>query len=159
MRIVTADVIMDENELPVLVKEKATNYPSLKGLGSMFDVVKVMTDVFAIDKQISEMAYIVALNTKLKPINFFSVNKVTVNSSLVDVRGIMIRLLLSNAATFIMVHNHVSGETEPSKEDENITRRISEAASVMGIVLCDHIIIGRDKKFYSFREMQRELFQ
>lgn len=157
MRIKEADVCMNEEKAPILIQQKATNYPAILRLDTAFNVVKVMTEVFRIDEALAETVYIVAMDTKTKPLNFFCVNKGTVNSSLIDVRGIMIRLLLSNASSFVLVHNHVSGEPQPSNDDECVTKRIVEAANLIGITLCDHIIIGDNQKFYSFRQMQPEI--
>lgn len=157
MRIRESDVLMNEDKEPILIQKHGTNYPDISRLDTATNVVKVMTDVFHIDKALSETVYVVAMDTKTKPLHFFCVNKGTVNASLIDVRGIMIRLLLSNASSFVLVHNHVSGEPQPSKEDERVTKRIVEAANLIGITLCDHIIVGENKVFYSFRQMQPEL--
>jgi len=50
-----------------------------------------------------------------------------------------------------LVHNHPSGETEPSSEDVEITSRIIQACDLVGIKVLDHIIIGKNKEdYYSF---------
>ena len=157
MRIKESDICMNEDKEPILIQKHGTNFPDIARLDNASNVVKVMTDVFHIDEALSESVYMIAMDNKTKPLHFFCVNKGTVNSSLVDVRGIMIRLLLSNASNFIVVHNHVSGEPYPSGEDESVTKRIADAANLIGITLCDHIIIGQQQKFYSFRQMQPEL--
>lgn len=157
MRIKEADVCMNAEKAPILIQKNGVNYPDVSRLNTVEKVVKVMTEVFRIDEALAETVYIVAMDTKTKPLNFFCVNKGTVNSSLIDVRGIMIRLLLSNASSFVLVHNHVSGEPQPSDDDESVTKRIVEAANLIGITLCDHIIIGQQQKFYSFRQMQPEI--
>jgi DNA repair protein RadC len=43
----------------------------------------------------------------------------------------------------ILVHNHPSGNPEPSRADIEITRRIAEAGRLLGIVVHDHVIVGR----------------
>ena len=50
-----------------------------------------------------------------------------------------------------MIHNHPSGDVTPSKEDKEITLRIKESGTILGICLLDHIIIGNDT-YYSFKE-------
>lgn len=50
----------------------------------------------------------------------------------------------------VLVHNHPSGETKPSKEDLEITKRIGEAGRLLGIEVIDHLIVG--DKFFSFLE-------
>ena len=75
----------------------------------------------------------------------------TYNSSLVGIREIMIRALLCGASNIIIIHNHPSGVSEPSKEDKAITEKLEKAAELIGIHFCDHIIIGRGN-FFSFRK-------
>ena len=60
------------------------------------------------------------------------------------------RAVYAGAQSIIMVHNHPSGEVEPSRDDEMIDRRIKDAGELMGIPLIDNIIIGSNS-FYSFR--------
>lgn len=151
LRIVEAEVRMDEQKKPVLKEEPAKIYEPLQYLSSPEDVVQVMVDIFEMDRQIAELVYMIALDNKAKPLAFFLLNRGTVNQSLVDVRGMMVSLLLCNAAGFILVHNHVSGECLPSQEDGRVTERIKAAAELLDIEFCDHIIIGENKKYYSFR--------
>ncbi len=50
-----------------------------------------------------------------------------------------------------MAHNHPSGDPSPSREDIEITKKLSEAGKMMGIELLDHVIIGYDRN-YGFKE-------
>jgi len=75
----------------------------------------------------------------------------TANQSLVHVRDIYKEGILVNAIKIICLHNHPSGNPNPSKEDEYTTKRLKEAGLIIGIPLVDHIIIG-DSKYYSFLE-------
>ncbi|MBU4274449.1 DNA repair protein RadC [Patescibacteria group bacterium] len=75
----------------------------------------------------------------------------TLNANLVHPREIFEYALLGNAASVILVHNHPSGDPEPSEDDLAITKRIIEAGKIMGIDVLDHIIITKTKIF-SFKE-------
>ena len=75
----------------------------------------------------------------------------TLNANLVHPREIFEHALLGNAASIILVHNHPSGDPEPSQDDLEITKRILEAGKIMGIDVLDHIIITKNKVF-SFKE-------
>ena len=75
----------------------------------------------------------------------------TLNANLVHPREIFNEALKQNAASVILVHNHPSGDPEPSKADLEITKRIIEAGKIMGIDVLDHIIITKNKVF-SFKE-------
>ena len=75
----------------------------------------------------------------------------TLNANLVHPREIFQEALKQNAASVILVHNHPSGDPEPSQDDLEITKRIQEAGKIMGIEVLDHIIITKTKVF-SFKE-------
>jgi DNA repair protein RadC len=62
------------------------------------------------------------------------------------------RALELRASAFIMVHNHPSGDPTPSKDDIAMTREVKEAADKLGIVLHDHIVVGR-KGHASFKAL------
>jgi DNA repair protein RadC len=66
----------------------------------------------------------------------------TLNSSLVHPREIFKTALANNSANIILMHNHPSGNSEPSHEDISITRKISDAGKLLEIQIFDHIIIA-----------------
>ncbi|MBI4811570.1 MAG: DNA repair protein RadC [Ignavibacteriales bacterium] len=73
------------------------------------------------------------------------------NSSIVHPREVFHHAILELAASIILLHNHPSGNPEPSADDIQITRQMVEAGKVIGIPVNDHIIIARDK-YASFAE-------
>lgn len=75
----------------------------------------------------------------------------TVNSSAVYPREIMERALKYKASSLIFVHNHPSGDPEPSESDKEITRDLVFAALVIQLKVLDHIIIGNDR-YFSFAD-------
>lgn len=153
MRILIKDVIANGDKKPVLVTRETKLYKDLEKLESPQDVVRIMTDVFDIDKAVAEQVYIIALDSKKKPLAFFFVNQGTIDNSLVDIRGIFMRLLLTNAAKFILIHNHPSGDPFPSAPDYSVTRKLKELSPIMGIEFSDHIIIASEDgivKHHSF---------
>lgn len=66
----------------------------------------------------------------------------SLNQSVVHPREVFKTALLSSAASLILVHNHPTGDSTPSREDIEITRRLKEAGEIIGVKLLDHIIIG-----------------
>ena len=91
------------------------------------------------------------LNTKLKLIGESDISKGTVNSTVVSPRELFIEALNKNAVYIILIHNHPSGDPEPSQEDVQITQQIRKAGHLIGIELLDHIIIG-DNCYISLKE-------
>ena len=75
----------------------------------------------------------------------------SLNATVTEPREIFKSSILSNAASIIFLHNHPSGELQPSKEDINLTRRVELAGDVLGIPLLDHIILGHGE-YMSLRE-------
>ena len=61
------------------------------------------------------------------------------------------KALLRNAVMIVILHNHPSGDPTPSTEDKKLTEQIQAGASVLGLTLADHIVIG-DQQYFSFRE-------
>ena len=74
----------------------------------------------------------------------------TVNHTPVYPREVVKRALELHATALILVHNHPSGDPTPSREDIEMTREVKQAASVLGISVHDHLIIGKGKHL-SFR--------
>lgn len=91
------------------------------------------------------------LDTKCRVIKKETIFIGSLNRSIASPREIMRLALKYSAAAIICLHNHCSGDSEPSTEDIEVTRRLFEAGDVMGINLIDHIIIGNNE-FTSIRE-------
>lgn len=94
---------------------------------------------------------IILLDTKnnIKKVSEISVG--SLNSSIVHPREVFSEAVVNQASSIILVHNHPSGESEPSHEDIVLTNRLDECGKILGIKVLDHIIIG-DGVFYSFKE-------
>ena len=102
-----------------------------------------------------EVVCIINLKSDGTPINCNIASMGTINQAIVEPREIFKSAILSNAAAMIMVHNHPSGNLEPSKEDTMITDRILTLSAYMGIPLKDHVIVGGDNSgYFSFKEKE-----
>ena len=76
-----------------------------------------------------------------------------IDRTIVSPREIFKGAILSNAASLVVMHNHPSGNIEPSDQDVFTTKRLNEACNLMGIPLMDHIIVGAgNSEYYSFAE-------
>jgi DNA repair protein RadC len=64
---------------------------------------------------------------------------------------VFLRCLKERAASVIFVHNHPSGDCNPSESDKEITKELVEAGKIIGITVLDHVIIGKDE-FVSLKE-------
>jgi DNA repair protein RadC len=69
------------------------------------------------------------------------VSQGTVNSAPVHPREIFAPAIRAMAVAVILVHNHPSGDPEPSKEDIDVTKRLKQAGNIIGIRVIDHVIV------------------
>ncbi len=92
------------------------------------------------------------LDTKNQLISYEVVSIGTLNASLVHPRELFKGAILSNASSVILCHNHPSGLPEPSRDDIELTRRLSKAGDILGIKILDHLIFG-DKSHLSFKNI------
>lgn len=153
MKVVQYKTMIDEDNKNILVKEKSGYYPEVDfdRLDNPTKISYMMKSVFHADNLAEEYVWILALNIKNKLIGVFELSHGTSNSSLIGMREIFVKLCLCGASSFIIVHNHPSGDTEPSELDVQTTKRINKAGNLMGIPLVDHIIVGTGNS-YSLRE-------
>ena len=98
-----------------------------------------------------EEFWIVALNARLEIINKHMLFRGSVTCCMIHPRDIVRFLCQNNAASFIIAHNHPSGDALPSKGDRQTTRRIIKIAELIEIPMNDHLILT-EKAYYSFSE-------
>ena len=102
-----------------------------------------------------EVLCVVNMNARLHPINFNVVSVGDINTSIAAIPNILKSGLMSNASSFLLLHNHPSGDVTPSQDDITTTRKVIEAGKIMGIPCMDHIVIGGGNgHFCSLREQQ-----
>lgn len=94
---------------------------------------------------------IALMDTRNKVLALHIVSIGSLNASLVHPREVMKPAILGNAAAVILVHNHPSGDPEPSREDLAITARLKQVGELLGIPVLDHVILG-EQSFVSLKE-------
>ncbi len=99
-----------------------------------------------------ECFVVIVLNTKLRARGHHFVSVGTLNECVVSPRDVFRVAVVGAAYAVVFMHNHPSGEPQPSQADVHITRRLIEAAGILGIVVTDHVIIGH-QRHCSFREL------
>lgn len=92
--------------------------------------------------EIKEKFLVVCLNSANKIIRYETISIGSLNSSVVHPREVFKAAIENNSASIILIHNHPSGNPEPSNEDISITRKIVESGKIMDIPVFDHIIIA-----------------
>ncbi len=89
-----------------------------------------------------EEFFIVLLNSANIVIGIVQISAGGLAASIVEPRAVFAAAIDGNAASIIAVHNHPSGNGEPSREDIRVTRQLAEAGKIMGIPVHDHVIIA-----------------
>lgn len=94
---------------------------------------------------------VVLLDGKGRTMGFNVVSVGSLAASLVHPREVFKPAIIGNAASVVLLHNHPSGDPEPSAEDRALTRRLKEAGQLLGIRVIDHIVFG-DGSYRSFAD-------
>jgi DNA repair protein RadC len=97
----------------------------------------------------TETFFALLLNSSNQLIKRINISKGSLNSSVVHPREVFRSAIVESAASMIILHNHPSGNPNPSNEDKEITRNLVEAGNLMKIKVIDHLIIAGNT-FYSF---------
>ncbi|MDO8508942.1 MAG: DNA repair protein RadC [Nanoarchaeota archaeon] len=98
-----------------------------------------------------EHVFILMLDTKNNIIGEQLVSKGILDASLIHPREVFKPAIKNSASKIILVHNHPSGDPNPSQEDLEITKRLMKTGEELGIKVLDHVIIGEDK-WWSWKE-------
>ncbi len=104
-----------------------------------------------IPDETKEHLYVLHLNTKNQIIKTELVSVGTLNAALIHPREVFKSAIKESSHAIILVHNHPSGDVEPSNADKQVTALLKQASAVIQIELLDHIIIGTTG-WFSFRE-------
>ena len=98
-----------------------------------------------------ESFYILSLTTRNKLITIDNVSTGTLSASLAHPREVFLTAIKNSASSVIIVHNHPSGDPDPSEDDLEITKKLIKSGEILGIDVIDHVIITQDS-YYSFKE-------
>ena len=128
------------------LKERLSEKPLITSSKDLFDYLYLSMRGLK-----NELFKVIFLNTKNRILEVEDLFEGTLNSSSVYPREIMQRSITLNAASLIFIHNHPSGDPQPSEKDREITRELVSAGNIMKIKILDHIIIG-DNHYFSFAD-------
>lgn len=133
-----------------LFKESAKKQKKIKKPNDIINYVAEYYGAYLRDAK-KEFFNVILLDIKNKPIHNIEISKGSINASIVDPKEIIKEATLKSASSIILVHNHPSGDTEPSADDIKLTNKIIDACNFVGIIVLDHIIIGKNREdYYSF---------
>lgn len=152
MRIIEYRSKLTENQRVVLEKEVSVYCPEIdRKMNSPEKIAILAKQYLCMHELPEEYMYMVCMNTKLNMTGVFEISHGNVNSSIVGTREVFQKALLANAVNIALIHNHPSGDSTPSREDVEVTKKLIEAGKILGIQVLDHLIIGRPH-FTSLKE-------
>jgi DNA repair protein RadC len=137
------DLIRENQRLKYLLADRVSEK-------KITDAIGIVEEYNHLVDEKQEHFYVILLDNAHHITEHILVSKGTLNQSLVHPRDVFSRAIEIKAAAMILLHNHPSGETEPSRQDIEMTKRLVTAGKILGIAVLDHIIIGRG--FYSFTD-------
>ncbi len=127
-------------------KEKAEERVHLDSSQAIYDLMHPMLQ----DLDVEEF-HVLLMNQNCKLIREVRVSHGGFTETAVDVRVIMREAILHNTTVMAVCHNHPSGNTRPSREDDRITETLQKACGVMRIYFLDHVIVT-DGGYFSYRD-------
>lgn len=132
------------------IKKGKTEYPKMKCTSSE-DAYKYLKQFYSDDIEIFESSFILMLNRANVIIAYAKISQGGIIGTVIDAKIVGYYAMQSLASGIIIVHNHPSGNLQPSQADDNITQKIKNTLLIIETQLLDHLIITKDG-FYSYAD-------
>tara|TARA_R100000951_G_scaffold52288_2_gene44004 strand:- start:1291 stop:1722 length:432 start_codon:yes stop_codon:yes gene_type:complete len=139
---------MKINEVQIVYKRKNSLKPKFKDSNQVY---KILYPFFENVIDHHESFKILLCDNNNRVLGIHQVSEGGLTGTVVDIRIIAQSIILSNAKSVILAHNHPSGNLEPSKQDKNVTNKIKNMCELLEVKLLDHIILTSDS-YYSFAD-------
>ena len=149
-----------DNNLNTLAKWEVCDYSRFKGMGPAKSITVMAALELGKRRKLQnirecdlaqEEFWVLLLNQATKLIDKIRISSGGIDGTYADVRSILREALMQRATQIAVVHNHPSGNIQPSQPDRTLTEHIRKAADTMNIRLIDHVIVCEDG-FYSFAD-------
>jgi DNA repair protein RadC len=133
-----------------LCREKAKRRERIENARNAVDYVAAYYGPYLRDAR-CEFLCAIMLDCRNRPIRAVEISKGGPGHVSADPRQIVREAVSLAASSILLVHNHPSGDGEPSADDVSFTAAVGDACQLFGIRLLDHVIVGRDRRdYYSF---------
>ena len=143
-----------EVEINYRPKVKPCERPFLNSARHIYELLMERQVFDPLTIEYKEFFKVMLLNHAHKLLGISHLSEGTINQTAVDVRHIMQTAILSNATGIVLCHNHVSGNLQPSTNDDLTTIKIKAACEIFDIRLHDHLIISSEN-YYSYADEGR----
>lgn len=139
---------MKKKSVEFKLKAEKQEFP-IEKIINVVDIYNYAKKFYFDDIDIYESVFVILLNQAHNTIGYAKISQGGVSSCLVDKKIVAKYAIESLASAVVLVHNHPSGNTRPSKEDDNLTGAIKQALGLFDIELLDHVIIS-SSAYYSY---------
>ena len=128
------------------IQESKTGFQIVTKITSSHEAIAFCRNHFRrlISDRLQEEFHVVTLDTKNKIVDSHQVTVGTLDASLVHPREVFRLAIKDAASSIILAHNHPSGDPTPSREDIQVTDRLTEVGKTIGIDVLDHIVLGKN---------------
>jgi len=129
-----------------VVREHTNRYPKIESSINVREIAQQFLEDAATERML-----VFFVDAKNRLTGFTETSVGSLNVSIVHPRDTFRAAVIQGASAIILAHNHPSGDTTPSREDREATKRMVQAGNILGIRVLDHVIIG-DNDHYSFAD-------
>jgi DNA repair protein RadC len=145
---------MEVKEMGFKVREAVVRYKKVSGVIETVTSAEEVWKFFCkkVKGETREVFYCLYLSQRNGVLCFEEVSVGISTGTMIDIKGIVRTAILVGAEKLIFIHNHPSGDPEPSAGDKDITKKFVEACEVFNIEVLDHVIVG-DEGFSSLKGM------
>lgn len=130
-------------EYKLTTKKVESKYRSTK-ISNSNDVVEYARNFYHEDINIYESSFIILLDRGNKILGWAKISQGGVAGTVIDIKIVLKYVIDAMASAFVLIHNHPSGRTAPSKQDIKLTNDCKEITNLMDCRLLDHIILTED---------------
>lgn len=130
-------------------RRKQQAHPERAAIRSSKDIYEIFHPLLC--DLTTEEFWVLLLNRAARVIDKVRISRGGIDQTTADVRSILREALLQRATQIVLVHNHPSGNTQPSTDDRQLTQFVRKGAQTMNIRLIDHVIVT-DGRYYSFND-------
>jgi DNA repair protein RadC len=134
-------------ELGRRINETRMQYDLITRISSSSDAIEYCRVHFRrlITDALQEEFHVITLDTKNRILRPHQITVGTLDASLVHPREVFRPAIKDAASSILLVHNHPSGDATPSREDYQVTDRLTDVGKTIGIDVLDHIVLGKEK--------------
>ena len=136
---------LNDDRMPYLVKEEMAYKANKNDIFDDCDKVYELCKAIHMTERATEMVLLLIMDASCHLIAVQEVTTGSADRSILPVREIAQTMLLCGATRGIVVHNHPSGNTEPSDIDIAVTKKLTDALRQLDLCILDHLVVGREK--------------